>query len=156
MISHTETGEDPSQAGFTLPEIIVVLVIAGLLMGVALERGPLRSDATAFSAARSRVLGIFHDAQTLSETSGDGVSLEVSAATGHLITRHGRSVSDQKLTGATRLLLPLLNGHSAPVAFYRFTADGGASGPPVVLTLGNHACIISLSPVTGRISASES
>ncbi|NHN86418.1 prepilin-type N-terminal cleavage/methylation domain-containing protein [Acetobacter musti] len=156
MISRSRETAIVAESGFTLLEIMVVLVIAGLLMGLALERGPLRSNSAAFSAARASALTVFHDAQTLAQASGDVVTVQADAATGHLMTRRDRSSHDQHIGAGVRLLLPLPDGRFAPRALYRFTADGSASGPPVLLTLGRQVCVISFSLVTGRISASES
>lgn len=155
MILRIEKDMHVAQAGFTLLEMIVVLVIAGLLMGVALERGPLRSDAANFSAARSRVLATFRDAQTLSETSGDAVSVEVDAAHSQIATIQGKNFRLQKLPSGMHLSLSLPNGRLSPRALYVFTADGSVSGPPMILTLGKHRCILTFSPVTGRISVNN-
>ncbi|MBV1836749.1 hypothetical protein KUA11_05950 [Acetobacter estunensis] len=136
-------------------EIMVVLVIAGLLLGVTLERGPLHSDALTFAAARSRVIDTLRDAQALSETSGDAVSVEVDAQTEQLLTVHGTASHLQRLTGPARMFLPKRGGGFLPRALYRFSADGSASGPSLVIMFGRHLCLIRLSAVTGRIETNE-
>lgn len=155
MTSHTDENSRSSDAGFTLLEIIVVLVIAGLLMGMALERGPMKSDALTFANARSRVLDSLHDAQRLSETSGDAVMLEVNAATSQITTLHDHVSRVRRIAGPAKILLPKPGGGFLQRGDYRFTADGGVSGPPLVVVLGKHLCLVRVSPVTGRIEADE-
>ncbi|MCH4090556.1 prepilin-type N-terminal cleavage/methylation domain-containing protein [Acetobacter sp.] len=155
MTSRTDESSRSSDAGFTLLEIMVVLVIAGLLMGMALERGPMKSDALTFAATRSRVLDSLYEAQRLSEATGDTVMLEVNTQTSQIVTVHDHVPQVGRISGPARMLLPRPGGGFFPSGDYRFTADGGASGPPLVVTLGKHFCLIRVSPVTGRIEADE-
>ncbi|TCS32833.1 prepilin-type N-terminal cleavage/methylation domain-containing protein [Acetobacter aceti NBRC 14818] len=155
MTSHTDESSRSSEAGFTLLEIMVVLVIAGLLMGMALERGPMKSDALTFATARSRVLDSLYEAQMLSETTGETVMLEVNTPTSQIVTVHDHVPQVRRISGPARILLPKPGGGFSPRGDYRFTADGGVSGPALVVTLGKHLCLIRVSPVTGRIEADE-
>ncbi|NHN87702.1 prepilin-type N-terminal cleavage/methylation domain-containing protein [Acetobacter conturbans] len=150
MTSHTDNRRD---SGFTLLEITVVLVIAGLLLGVVVERGPFHSSVVTFGAARSKVVHILRSAQDRALTGGRSVTVIVDIAQRDFMTVAGKSVRHDRLTGPVSAFMPLPGGGMAPRGIFRFDPDGSASGPPLALLLGNETELLTVSPVTGRILA---
>lgn len=150
MISPAEMRRD---GGFTLLEVIVVLVIAGLLIGLALERGPFRSSVVTFGAARSKILHILRTAQERALTSGQPVSVSMDLNRRDLVVTAGRIVKKDRLTGPVHLRLALPNGGVMIRGIFHFLPDGTASGPPLELSFGQERELITISPVTGRIMA---
>jgi len=91
-------------AGFTLLGIMVVLAIAGILLGVALERGPLRSEALSFSVARRQVVDLLHQVQDLSETRGETVTVLLDSAEGMFLTVEGHTLRTTRIHKPARCL----------------------------------------------------
>ncbi|MFT8989245.1 MAG: type II secretion system protein [Gluconobacter albidus] len=154
MILHIDA-QSRRDSGFTLLEIMVVLAIAGILLGVALERGPLRSEALSFSVARRQVVDLLHQAQDLSETRGETVTVLLDSAEGTFLTVEGHTIRTTRIHKPARVFVPTLSGGMMARASYRFMADGRVTGAPLMVVLGHHAALVSFSDVTGRIQIDE-
>jgi general secretion pathway protein H len=126
------------QAGFTLIEMIVVMVIMALIIGVVLVRQPwnsagLNTDATmraltnALRLARSRAIA---------------QDREVSVIT----TARGFSVD-----GGTPWILP--SGEELNTSRVIFLPDGGATGATIVLAAGSRRIAVSVNWLTGRVDS---
>ncbi|MFT8719656.1 Tfp pilus assembly protein FimT/FimU [Acetobacter sp.] len=148
MTSRTDMQND---RGFTLLEVTVVLVIAGLLLGLAMARGPFHSTSVTFGAARAKVLHVLRAAQDRALTSGLAVTVIMDAEQRDLMTVLGKTVHHDRLTGPVRAFIPQQHGGMLTRGVFRFDPDGTASGPPLALLLGQHSELITLSPITGRI-----
>nr|WP_294916990.1 prepilin-type N-terminal cleavage/methylation domain-containing protein [uncultured Neokomagataea sp.] len=143
-------GEVPSSgrdAGFTLLEMLVVLVIAGLLIGLVLTRGPLRSDAMTFSDGRLRVVSALQAARREAMLQGHDVMMQVD------VPSHTVSVMDGLHVMVEPLVTPVAVSSDQNVEriIEHFSADGTAEGMPIVLHYGRFTARITLSPMTGRI-----
>ncbi|MBS1038688.1 pilus assembly FimT family protein, partial [Gluconobacter cerinus] len=64
-------------AGFTLLEMLVVIVIAGLLASLIVSRGPLRSRALAFAMVRDKVERVLEEAREEAISGGGDVIVQV-------------------------------------------------------------------------------
>jgi general secretion pathway protein H len=130
-----------SQAGFTLIEMIVVIVILSLVAGLVLVRQPwhsagLNTDATiralgeGLRLARSRAIA--QDREVTVVTASDGFSVD----------------------GAAAWRLP--PGEVLSAARVIFTPDGGSSGATILLTVGGRRIAVEVNWLTGRVAALES
>jgi len=129
------------QHGFSLLEMIVVLVILGLAMGLVLARGPLHSPrldaqvaardlASALRVARGRAIA--EDRPVAVALAGRVYQIEGSAA---------RSVpSDVTLTGNEAI---------------RFAPDGSSSGGVIVVQAAASRVAVLVDWLTGRVHTQE-
>lgn len=129
-----------SQAGFTLIEIIIVMVILGLVAGLVLVRQPshsagLNTDATA------RALG---DALRLARSRAIAQDREVTVLTAN----EGFSLDG----GAVRRLPA---GQTLSLGRVIFTPDGGSSGATFLLTAGARRIAVEVNWLTGRVASRE-
>ncbi|GBQ89152.1 hypothetical protein AA23498_0553 [Acetobacter nitrogenifigens DSM 23921 = NBRC 105050] len=138
-------------SGFTLLEVMVVLVIAGLLLGVAVERGPFHSDTVTFGAAKTQALSILQNARGAAMTSGQPTVVAFDASRREFVTRTGRRERIDRLTGPVTMTIPTSEGSAAAQGEMLFDANGATSGAPFLLTLGQRAVLFTTSPATGRV-----
>ncbi|WP_086642741.1 prepilin-type N-terminal cleavage/methylation domain-containing protein [Acetobacter sp. DsW_063] len=140
-----------SDSGFTLLEVMVVLVIAGLLLGVVVERGPFHSDTVTFGAAKTQVLSILQNARSAAMTSDQPTVVVFDASRREFVTRTGKRERIDRLTGSVVMTIPASQGGAAAQGEILFDANGATSGAPLLLTLGQRAVLFTVSPATGRI-----
>ena len=128
------------QTGFTLLELIVVIVIIGLVATLVFVRQPWHSEAlnteatvrtltSALRLARSRAIA--QDREVAVVTRGNGFVLDGGAVT----------------------LLPA--GDALTAAAVIFMPDGGASGATLMLASGPRRIVISVNWLTGRVQSRE-
>ncbi|GBR52510.1 hypothetical protein AA106555_0942 [Neokomagataea thailandica NBRC 106555] len=134
-------------AGFTLLEMMVVLVIAGLLIGLVLTRGPLRNDAMTFSDGQLRILSALQAARREAVLHGKDVTFELDTRT-HIV-----SVTDGAFAVTSDLRTPvqIRDEQNKPIITARFFADGSAQEASFLLRYGRYAARVTLSALTGRI-----
>ena len=130
-----------NERGFTLIEMIVVLVVISLLVGLVVSHGPAHSERLDLDAVAGRVVGTLRQA-------------------------HARAIAEERpvlvrfapggyrLDGGVILTFPsdvLLAGDQA----ISFGPDGGSSGGGVVLRAGQRRVPISVDWLTGRVGVAE-
>jgi general secretion pathway protein H len=129
-----------NQAGFTLIEIIVVIVIMALVAGLVLVRQPwhsagLNADATirtltnALRLARSRAIAQDRDVAVI--TASGGFSVDGGAA--------WALPPEQALTPSRMV----------------FTPDGGSTGGTILLAAGQRRIAVDVNWLTGRVRARD-
>jgi general secretion pathway protein H len=142
------------QSGFTLIEMIVVLVVLGLALGLVMGRGPMHSSALdarmaarevaqALRLARSRAIALNRPI---------AVSLDIAA----------RAV---RIDGSQYQVLPRAVGVTATtstgeaiagrVVAIRFAPDGSSSGARIVLGEGKFVRQVVVDWLTGRVSVDD-
>lgn len=128
------------QAGFTLIEMIVVIVIMGLVAGLVLVRQPLHSAGMDAEATVRALTSALRSARTRAIVQGRDVA--VTTDTG------GFTVDG----GLMRLLPP---GEALTAAQVVFTPEGGSSGRTLLLTAGTRRIVVSIDWLTGRVVSRE-
>ncbi len=122
--------------GFTLIEMIVVLAILGLMVGLIVSRGPLRSQRVDLDGAAREVVGSLRLARARAVAENRTVQWAI-------------GTQGFSLDGAAAHRLPpdvgALGGR--PIGF---AADGSSSGGRVVLRSGEREVVIDVDWLTGR------
>lgn len=127
--------------GFTLLEMVVVLAIVGLVVGLALTRGPLHSNRLDVQAITHNLIDTLRLAQSRAIAENRPVAVALSS--------HG-----YRLQGTGGFALPpglTLGGATA----VRFAPDGSASGGLVVLRGATSRVGIEVDWLTGRAHVVE-
>jgi len=134
-----------SPDGFTLIEMIVVLVVLALIAGIVMSRGPSRSPTLEVKQAVAMVAQALRGARAAAIAADRPVDVEIDTV-GHSIR-----------SGSARLtLLPGTVGIEGMVArvrrvAIRFAPDGSSSGGGVVLTEGAVRRLVMVDGLTGRV-----
>ncbi len=127
------------KSGFTLLEMIVVLVVLGLALGLVMTHGPARSQRLELDATARRVIGALRLAR--SRAIADERTVVVAFGTGGYRLDGGVPVpwsADVSPAGDRAIM---------------FTPDGGSSGGLVVLRGGDRRIAIGVDWLTGRVLA---
>jgi general secretion pathway protein H len=130
-----------SEYGFTLIEMIVVLIVLGLVLGLVITQGPARSQRLELDAAARQVAGALRVAHSRAIADGR-------------VTLVRLGPSGYRLDGQDPIVLPpgiRLAGDSV----IRFTPDGGSSSAQIVLRGGDKRITISVDWLVGRVRLSE-
>jgi general secretion pathway protein H len=135
------------QAGFTLIEMIVVLVVLGLVIGIVLARGPTRSPTIDLTAASRGLTDALRHARGQAILTGRPVRISSAQASEAL----SRSASRNQ---AGQIGVALHSPPDDPRAdgVLRFDPDGSANGARIVLTEGQESISITIDWLTGRIT----
>jgi len=137
---------DP-ESGFTLIEMIVVLVVMGLMIGILVARGPTRSATIDLNAA-SRTL-----TDELRHARGEAISTDRPVRISAAQARDALArAAHRNQAGPIALML-----HSPPDdphenGILRFDPDGSANGARIVLAENHQSIAITIDWLTGRIS----
>ena len=127
--------------GFTLLELIAVLVILGLALTLVLTQGPTRSPTAEFDSAVRQIAGALRLA-------------------------HSRSIAEDRMVAVRFAPGGFRLDQETPIAFtpdislsgnrlIDFTPDGGSSGGEVMLRMGSRQMVIAVDWLTGRVVLSE-
>jgi general secretion pathway protein H len=128
------------QAGFTLIEMIVVIVIVGLVAGLVLVRQPWHSNGLNTEATLRTLTSALRVARSRAIAQDREVAV---------VTRGGGFVLD----GGAPSVLP--SGEALSAAEVIFMPDGGCSGATIVLASGSRRIAISVNWLTGRVLSRE-
>ena len=132
--------------GFTLIEMLVVLVILGLVAGLVLARGPARSAGLDLRSQAAQLAGVLRGARGQAIATNQQVRFALDAA------RHGFSVDG----GVARSLPPqmqaVLVGDQAEIVF---SPDGSASGGTITLAEGAGRIQVAVDWLTGRVAVAD-
>jgi general secretion pathway protein H len=125
------------ERGFTLLEIIVVLVVLGLMLGLVMAHGPARSDRLELDASARQVRGALRLARSRAIAEEHAVTVMFEAR-------------DYRLGGDAPIAWPA-NVSAAGDRAISFTPDGGSSGGRIVLRDGDRQIAIGVDWLTGRV-----
>ncbi len=129
-----------ASAGFTLIEVIVVIVIVSLIGSLILLRHPMQSAGLNFDATQRALTSALRLARSRA-IAQDRVVAVVTGPTGFSVD------------GGGPWLLPA--GETISSAQLLFLPDGGASGGPVVLAASGRRTAVAVNWLTGRVSLRE-
>jgi general secretion pathway protein H len=142
------------QAGFTLLEMIIVLVILGLVVGIVVARGPARGHGLAVRAFVASV------AEALRGARGRAIATDRPV----LVAVNGERRSIAVGGGPTLQVPPELDlaAVAGPagepgkrLAGIRFAPDGSSSGGRIVLADGKRHIELGVDWLTGRVSVAD-
>ncbi len=140
MTSHTK----PRDQGFTLIEVLVVLVVAGLAIGLVLGRGPMRSAGLETRAMANGIAGTLRAARSRAIAGDQPITVAIDPAR-HLM-RVG-AAAPRSLAGGVAL--------AAPLAGITFAPDGSSSGGHIDLANGPFRMQVAVDWLTGRVSVAD-
>lgn len=149
-----DRGRRVASAGFTLLEMIIVLAVLGLVLGIVVSRGPMRSHALEVRAVVADVTRALRQARGAAIAGGAPVLVVVNG--------ERRSVT---IGGGKPMVLPAglsvsasagLGGRAVerPVEL-RFRPDGSSSGGGILLGDGQRRMLVAIDWLTGRVSVAN-
>lgn len=136
-----------AEVGFTLIEMIVVLVVLGLVLGIVISRGPTRSATIDLTAASRSLTDALRHARGQAITTGRPVRISAAQVRDVLAVPGSRNQA-----GPIALTLHSPPGDPRPDGALRFDPDGSANGARIVLAEGRESVSILIDWLTGRIS----
>jgi general secretion pathway protein H len=128
------------QAGFTLIEMIVVMVIMALVGGLVLVKQPWRSAGLNTDATIRALTGALRLARSRAIAQDREVPV---------VTAEGGFSAD----GGAPLMLP--SGATLSRSQVVFTPDGGSTGATITLTVGSRRIAVNVNWLTGRVTTKE-
>ena len=144
----------PGQGGFTLLEMLVVLVIAGLALSVVAFRGPRNSAALDLKGTAAEVAQSLRLARSRAVAANHtvGVTFDVGA---HLMRLDGAAAHTLPAAIALAVTATQDNAAGTRLAAIRFAPDGSSSGGRVELTGNGRRVEVGVDWLTGRVSVAN-
>jgi general secretion pathway protein H len=139
----------PADSGFTLIEMIIVLVVLSLVAGLVIARGPSRSPTVEVRSAATQVLQGMRAARAQALAAGQTQAFTVDA-TQHAY-RIGRG-TPQPLPKRVGLDMEVAG---KPARAIDFLPDGSSTGGTVLLTGTTRRMTVSVDWLSGRIRVAE-
>lgn len=142
------------EGGFTLIEVIVVLVIAGMVLGLIVARGPSRSHGLEARAVADRIAGALRLARAQAIAADRPVFLTYDAGA-RAIAVDGAApfVLPPELAVAMTTVLGQRNG--TRVGRIGFAPDGSATGGRIVVAFAGRGYSVGVDWLTGRVSVAD-
>ena len=141
---------DKTAAGFTLIEVLVVLVILGLTVALIVSRGPVRSTGFDLRATAGDI------AQQLRLARSEAIA--TNRATRFTLDESNRRYETDGVPGPVLppelgfAMTTVTGGAPRPMGAIIFSPDGSSSGGRVVLVAGANTLQIIVDWLTGRVS----
>lgn len=134
-----------NDAGFTVIETIVVLVVMGLLLGLILQHGPLHSSRATFLSGRDATLSALRTARLDAQLRGRSLIVRFDPVRRVIVESSTDDVLRETAIGRGVTI-------SAPVPIH-FAPDGTGNGGPWRINCEALTAVFAISPLTGRVLA---
>lgn len=127
MTSRIKSGAAAGTAGFTLIEMIIVLVVLGLVAGIVVSRGPMRSPTVDLRSAATRVLQAMRAARSQAIATDQAEAFTITPDQNSFAVGHSAA---QKLPKGVAVSLKV---GTQPATTISFMPDGSSTGGVVTL-----------------------
>jgi len=136
------------EAGFTLIEVLVVIVILGLAVALVAARGPARNAGLEARAAASDVVQTLRlgRSRAIAEDRPVAVTLDLPS---HRMALDG--LFREALPGWLPLAARMADGSEPRRPVFEFAPDGSATGGIIALGGGGRRILVSVDWLTGRV-----
>ena len=128
--------------GFTLLEMLVVIAVLGMVAGLVLARGPMRSAGLDARMAANQVAGALRAARSEAIAQDRAVAVAIDGAAGTVRIGNG----PVRPTGA------VLGPPARPIVF---APDGSSAGASVLVASGPIRKRVNVDWLTGRVSIAD-
>lgn len=148
----TSSARSSRRAGYTLAELLVVLVIIGLTLALVAPRLFFTSDAARLDRAVRSFDTAARNARSSARLTGRDVLLTVHLDDG--VLRIEPDGPDYELPGDPVLRATVAEAElDPPLAGIRFFPDGSSTGGDIAIVYGERERIASVEWITGRVTA---
>lgn len=147
-------GGGEREKGFTLLEMIIVLVILGLVVGIAVSRGPQRSHGLEVRGLIASVTEALRAARGRAIAGNRPVLIAVNGERRSIAVDGGPTIQLPPQLDLAAVAGPT-GEPGKQLAGIRFTPDGSSTGGRIVLADGKKHTQIGIDWLTGRISVSD-
>jgi general secretion pathway protein H len=145
---------DSRFAGFTLLEMIIVLIILGLVAGVVAARGPGRSHGLEMRGLVASIAEALRGARGRAIASNRTVLVAVNGERHSLAVEGGPTLQLPAELGVTAAAGPVAVPAKDLVGI-RFSPDGSSTGGRILLADGKRRTQIGVDWLTGRVSITD-
>jgi general secretion pathway protein H len=142
------------QAGFTLLEMIIVLVVVALIAGIFVGRMPVRSHGLERRALVDAMVEALRGARGRAIGSNRPVTIAVNGEHGRFTVEDGPTIQLPATLAMTAAAGPAGEARKE-LAGIRFAPDGSSSGGRIVLADGKRHTSIGIDWLTGRVSVAD-
>lgn len=146
MISRTRP-----DAGFTLLEVLVVVLLLGLVAGIVLQRGPVRSATLDLRAAGGEISRTLRLARSRAIATNQATMFRMDVP-GHAFAVDGGAV--RRLPDSFAISLVSVAPGGGGSSGISFAPDGSSSGGRIGLAQGGRSIEVDVAWLTGRVSLS--
>ncbi len=130
------------QSGFTLLEMLIVIAILGLVAGLVLARGPMRSTGLNERTATTLLAGSLRAARSEAIATDQPIAVRIDGANGlvQIGNRPPERLGAQLITPARPIV---------------FAPDGSSTGAQIVVAAGPLRRLVAVDWLTGRVSITD-
>jgi general secretion pathway protein H len=141
------------QHGFTLIEMLVVIAILGVVIGVVVSHGPLRSTGLEARAAAGVLAQTFRTAHATAMAKATTVTVAIDPPM-RVFTADNGPVNRFAPNVTVEVLPPALKG-PGETRLIRFAPDGSSTGGGVSLGVGHRHLLVSVEWLTGQVRVTD-